>query len=124
MVQRLTVSTDREGGQMTESTAPRVFERATFWTVFVLGTLILVFAFLLAQVPRPRHGGNFVLDYTCWSSSLVLMLVCVLLARRIRKNANGSGQKIGSLVELIVTGAAWFEMAFALYGIISIATGH
>ena len=108
---------------MTESTAPRGFERATFWTVFVVGTLILVFAFLLAQVPR-GHNRDFTLDYICWSSSALLMITCILVARHIRKKGHNISDRASGVVEYVVTGAAWIELAFSLYGIISFATSR
>ena len=83
---------------MAESKTPSSFVRAAFWTAYVLGTLILVFAFLLAQVPR-GHNRDFTLDYICWSSSAVLMLTCILVARRIRKSGNSVTQRVAASCE-------------------------
>jgi hypothetical protein len=106
-----------------ESTTPRVLERSVFWIAYVLGTLILVFAFLLAQAPR---GGNkdFILDYICWSSSGSLMITCILVARHVRKKGRNITQIAAGVGEYVVTGAAWVELAFSLYGILSFATSR
>ncbi len=99
------------------------FGRVAFWTAYVLGTLILVFAFLLAQVPR-GHNRDFTLDYICWSSSALLMITCILVARHIRKKGHNISDRASGVVEYVVTGAAWIELAFSLYGIISFATSR
>jgi len=108
---------------MTASKTPSIFERTVFWTAYALGTLILVFAFLLAQVPR-GHNRDFTLDYVCWSSSTVLMLTCILVARHIRSSGHNISESASGMVEYVVTGAAWLELAFSLFGIISFATGR
>ncbi len=108
---------------MAESKTPSSFERAAFWTAYVLGTLILVFAFLLAQAPR-GHNRDFTLDYICWSSSAVLMLTCILVARHIRNSGHSITERASGIAEYVVTGAAWLELAFSFYGIISFATSR
>jgi predicted MFS family arabinose efflux permease len=48
----------RDGGgevEMSESVDPTGPWRLSFWCTYVLGTLTLAFAWLLAQVPKFRH---------------------------------------------------------------------
>jgi hypothetical protein len=103
------------------STDPKVFERILFWIAYVLGSLTLIFAWLLAQVPRPHHGANFTLDYICWSLAASLLLISLIAARRAWKIGNPfTWSTSASFLQLIV-GAAWVELAFSLYGLISFA---
>jgi hypothetical protein len=109
---------------MTEATRPTVFKRTIFWTAYVLGTLTLAFSFLLAQVPRPRHGGDFTLDYIFWSLAGTFLLISLLAARYAWNFWNPlKWRGTSSPVQLFV-GAAWVELAFLLYGIIGFVTSR
>ena len=102
----------------TESNVPGILERGIFWSASVLGTLILLFALLLAQVPRLRHGADFSLDYICWSSSTILM-ICLLVGKHMWKRwypSEGSGIAVYSAFYV-----AWFGLALSLYAFIDFA---
>jgi hypothetical protein len=109
---------------MSEPTALRVFERSVFWIAYVLGTLILVFAFLLAQVPRPRHGANFTLDYVCWSLATSFLVVSLVAAKFTWTTWNPLKRRGVSSPSQLFIGAAWIELASSLYGILSLATSR
>jgi hypothetical protein len=79
----------------------------------------MVFSFLLAQVPRTRHGASFTLDYVCWSSAAALLLICILMGRGIWKGAYKADQKGPPVAQYLVTGAACLQLAFSIYGILS-----
>jgi hypothetical protein len=107
---------------MTEASDHMVLKRTLFWTTYVLGTLTLLFSFLLAQVPRPRHGADFTLDYVCWSLA-ALFLVASLVAAKYTWSSAWNPLKWGrasSRIQLFL-GAAWVELAFSIYGILSFA---
>lgn len=98
---------------------PRFLKPAAFWTSYVLGTVVMIFSFLLAQAPRGRNT-NFTLDYTCWSSSAILMLVCILAARRMWR----AQQKHEHIAPYVVAALACLQLAFSIYGILSFATSQ
>src|SRR5258707_4374311 len=54
-----------------------------FWIANVVGALTVAFGLLLSQVPRPRHGADFRIDYLCWSFAIVVLLVGLLSGRRM-----------------------------------------
>jgi hypothetical protein len=97
------------------------FQRAAFWTFYVLGTMTLIFSSLLAQVPAPR-GTNLTLDYTVWSSSSALLLACIFMARGRWKTMNPIGEGSLGIAARTVLAAVWLELAFCLHGILSLAT--
>ena len=107
---------------MTESTGPRLFERILFWIAYVLGSLTLIFAWLLAQVPRPRHGANFTLDYICWSLAAGLLLISLIAAKRAWTIGNPFTWSTSASPLQLIVGAAWIELDVSLYGLISFAT--
>ena len=109
---------------MSESTTPRVFKRSVFWIAYVLGTLILVFAFLLAQVPRPRHGADFILDYVCWSLAAGFLVVSLVAAKFTCGSWNPLKWRGVSSPSQLFIGAAWVELALLLYGVIGFATSR
>ncbi len=109
---------------MTESTNASVFKIAAFWTAYTLGTLALLFSFLFAQVPRPRHGGNFTLDYIFWSLSGSFLLATQLAARYAWKTWNPLTPRGVSNSAQLFVGAAWVELALLLHGIIGFATSR
>ena len=113
---------EHQNNMMSEPTTPRVFGRSVFWIAYALGSLALLFSWLLAQVPHPRRSADFTLDYTVWSCSAGLLLVCILVARRTWKVTNPITEAGPGVVTKVVLGAAWLELAFSLYGIISLAT--
>jgi hypothetical protein len=100
-----------------------VFKRAIFWTAYVLGTLILFFSFLLAQAPRGRNA-DFTLDYVCWSLAASLLVGSLVAARFTWSSWNPlKSRKVSSLAQVFI-GAAWVELAFSIYGILSFATSR
>ena len=113
---------EHQNNMMSESTTRRVFDRSVFWIAYVLGSLALLFSWLLAQVPHPRRGADLTLDYSVWSCSAGLLLICILMARRTWKVTNPIMEGGPGVVTKAVLGAAWLELAFSLYGIISLAT--
>ena len=110
--------------EMTQESSRTGLKSAVFWMSYVLGTLVMVFSFLLAQVPRPRHGASFSLDYLCWSSAAVLLLICILTGRGIWKGSHKADQKGPPVAQYVVIGAACLQLAFSLYGILSFVTSH
>jgi len=109
---------------MTEPSTRTVFKRALFWIAYVIGTVALLFSFLLAQVPRPRHGGNFTLDSVCWSLAASFLLVSLVVAKSIWSTWNPFKWRGVSNPAQLFVGAAWVELAFVLYGIIGFATSR
>lgn len=90
-----------------------------FWTAYVVGTLVLIFALLLAQVPRPRHGADLSLDYFWWSLSAVLMLVSLLAGRRLW-NRWYPPEDAGFVARTAFC-AIWLELVLSLCAIFSLA---
>jgi len=88
-----------------------------FGIAYVLGTLVLIFSLLLAQVPRPRHGADFPLDYICWSVSAALMLISLGSGRRWWGRWYPSGDS--GWTAYTVFYATWFELALSFYAIFS-----
>ncbi len=110
----------RESATYPELVDPTGFWRFIFWLAFVLGNLTLVFAWLLAQVPRPSHA-YLPLDYAVRAGIVAFMLVAILMARRIWKiNTPNLDQEPGIAMNLVVL-VAWFELVSALCGIIVVA---
>jgi hypothetical protein len=90
-----------------ESTA-----RVTFWMMFAIGTLMVAFVWLLAQVPGPPLNTR--LCYMIWSSVAGLMLGSILLGRRIWKPEKGP-----VTVMNIVQGIAWVELCVAAAALVA-----
>jgi hypothetical protein len=84
----------------------------------------MLFSLLLAQVPRPRHGANFTLDYICWSSAAALLLICIVTAGGIWKPSRKAGETVSGIAQHIVIGAACLQLAFSIYGFLSFATSR
>jgi hypothetical protein len=103
---------------MTEPVRPSVSRVALFWTAYVLGTLTLLFSFLLAQVPRPRHGADFTLDYISWAVAGFFLVACLVTAKYSWNFWNPLKQDAPLRPARLLIGAAWVELAFLLYGII------
>ena len=94
-----------------------------FWTAYILGTLILLFSFLLAQAPRGRNT-DFTLDYVCWLLAASFLVVSLVAAKFTWNSWNPlKWREVSSLTQLFI-GAAWVELAFSVYGILSFATGR
>ena len=94
-----------------------VTNRILFWVTYILGSLGLLLAYLLSQVPRPRHGGDFRADYTCWTITTFLLASSLIAARYgwgewIPFRRNGRSGLVGLFI-----GAVWVELAYLLYGI-------
>jgi hypothetical protein len=103
---------------MAESKSPSPLGRAAFWTAYILGTLVLLFSFLLAQVPRGRNT-DFTLDYICWSLAGSLLLASLVAAKHAWNIWNPlKWHGVSSPAQLFI-GAAWVELAFSVYGILS-----
>jgi hypothetical protein len=95
--------------------------RTAFWMAYVLGILILLSSFLLAQVPRPLHGGDFTLDYAVRSLAAGFLLTAILMARRLWKiNDLIPRQGPVSAMRLVLL-TAWVGLVIALGGIIGLA---
>jgi hypothetical protein len=99
------------------------FKRSVFWMSYSIGTLILLFSFLLAQAPRGRNT-DFTLDYICWSSGFFLMLACISVARRPSRSVQNGNEPQAPIAPLALVAAAWAELAFSVYGIMSFATSR
>jgi hypothetical protein len=108
---------------MTEGPPRSVFKRTLFWIAYVLGTLTLLFSFLLAQVPRGRNT-DFILDYICWSLAGSFLIVSLVTARYTWSVWNPFKWRGASSPVQLFIGAAWVELAFSLYGILSFATSR
>jgi hypothetical protein len=107
--------------EQASTTEPIDPTRFVFWLAFVLGSLNLLFSWLLARVPRPLHGADFRLDYTVRSSVAVLMLVSIVMARWLWKIGNPLFQGGSSTLMRVVLCVAWIEVAVALIGVVGIA---
>jgi len=118
------VSIDPKSTQIPEPGGPSRLSVAGFWIAYVLGTLTLIFSFLLTQVPRPRHGADFTLDYICWSLAASLLLTSLCLARYAWSFWNPLKWRGTSGPVQLFVGAAWVELAFSIYGILSFATSN
>ena len=105
--------------QITEEPAPTGLRVAVFWTSYALGIVVMIFSFLLAQVPRPRQGVSFNLDRVCWSPAAALLIICILTAKRIREGYPEGNQTRLGVTHHIVIAAACFQLAFSIYGILS-----
>ncbi len=117
------MSNDLQRGKMTDSPNRTVFKRAIFWTAYILGTLTLLFSFLLAQAPRGRNA-DFTLDYICWSLAASFLVVSLVAAKSTWGSWNPlKWSGVSSLAQLFI-GAAWVELAFSIYGILSFATSR
>ena len=108
---------------MTDSPDRTTIKRAIFWTAHILGTLILLFSFLLAQAPRGRNV-DFTLDYLCWSVAAGFLVVSLVAAKSIWSRWNPLKWGEASRVAQFFIGAAWLELAFSIYGILSFATSR
>ena len=108
---------------MTDSPDRIALKRAMFWTAYILGTLILLFSFLLAQAPRGRNA-DFTLDYVCWSLAASFLVASLVAAKFSWSSWNPlKWREVSSLAQLFI-GAAWVELALSIYGILSFATGR
>jgi hypothetical protein len=95
--------------------------RIIFWTTYVLGILILLFSFLLAQVPQPPHRGDFTLDYAVRSLAAGFLLTAILLARRLW-NINDPIPSRGRVsARGLVFLTAWVGLVIAVAGVIGLA---
>jgi hypothetical protein len=103
-----------------ESVDPSGFWRFVFWLTFVLGNLVLVFAFLLSMVPRPLHDENFTLDYIVRSFVVGLMLISILMARWLWKIKSPIPRGPLAAMNYVLL-FAWIELAMAVYGIVGLA---
>jgi len=100
-----------------------------FWTTYVVGSLVFVFAFLLSRAPRPLKDVDYTLDYICWFGAAIMMLICILIARRTWKIRNpflrrGPINETSALPPrgpLVVTRVAWVEFIYSVLVIVSIA---
>jgi hypothetical protein len=118
------VSTNLKSTQIPEPVSPTGPRVVVFWVAYALGTLTLIFSFLLAQVPRSRHGADFTLDYICWSVAGVLLLASLCVARYTWSFWNPlRWHGMPSAIQLFV-GVAWVEFALSIYGILSFATSR
>jgi hypothetical protein len=104
-----------------ESIDPTGLWRLVFWLAFVIGSLGLLFSWLLAQVPRLPHGADYGLDYLVRSCAAALMLVSIGMARWLWKINHGSpGRGAMQIVQLI----AWVELIIAICGIVGLAVSR
>ena len=98
-----------------DSVDPSGFRRFLFWLSYVLGTLVLLFAWLLSMVPgRPDFTGDFVIRTT--ASSLVL--ISILLARWVWRIYNPFSESNGSISMRVILGIAWTEFGIGLCGVL------
>jgi hypothetical protein len=95
--------------------------RLTFWMAYVLGTLTLLFSWLLSLVPRLPHGADFTLDYIVRSCAGGLMLISILMARRLWNIKNPLLDQSSMKAMRLVLLFAWVELAIALAGLVGIA---
>jgi len=110
--------------ELTEESSHTGLKLAVFWTSYVLGTLVMVFSFLLAQVPRSRHGARFTLDHVSWSSAAALLLICVFMGAGMWERPKKADPKGPPVVQYVVTGVACLQLVFSIYGILSFATNR
>lgn len=95
--------------------------RLVFWLTFVLGNLVLVFSFLLAMVPSPRHP-DLALWYIIRLIDAGLILISILMAGWIWKIRNPlSVRKVAPGLRVVLF-VAWTELTFAVYLILGLAT--
>jgi hypothetical protein len=106
---------------MTDSPDRTVFKRVMFWTAYILGTLIMFFSFLLAQVPR-GYNTDFTLDYVCWSLGASFLVGSLVAAKFIWRSCIPFKSRDASSLAQVFIVAAWIELAISIYGILSFAT--
>jgi hypothetical protein len=95
--------------------------RIIFWTAYVLGILILLFSFLLAQVPQPLHRGDFTLDYAVRSLAACFLLTAILSARRLWKINDPIPSRGPVSARGLVFLTAWIGFVIGLAGIVGLA---
>jgi hypothetical protein len=111
-------------GRMVEANDPTGWWRFFFWSAYVLGTMSLLFSWLLAQVPQPSHGGHWGLDYAFRSCVVGLMMASILIARRVWKlNTVFPDQSPVRAMQIVLL-IAYAELAMGLVGIIGLAVGR
>ena len=104
---------ERESGRASEID-PSGFWRFLFWTSFVLGSLALVFLWLSAKVPQPRHGADYRLDYVACALVVSLMLTSISMARwlwGIKVGIRDLNEPGGIRAILLI---AWAQILFVL----------
>ncbi len=99
------------------------FWRIVFWLAYLLGTLILVFSWLLAQVPRPLHS-DLRLEFAVRFCVVVLMSVSIFIARRIWNFNEIIPLHVRPSAMQVVLLIAWCELILALLGIIAIVVSN
>jgi hypothetical protein len=117
------VSTDAQREKMTDSPDRTVFKRAIFWTAYILGTLMVLSSLLLALAPRARNA-DFTLDYLCWSLAAGFLIASLVAAKLTWNSRNPLKWRETSSLAQLFMGAAWVELAFSIYGILSFATSR
>jgi hypothetical protein len=104
--------------------------RFLFWLLYVIGSLALIFSWMLAMVPEPRsvQPGVFLPDLIVRSCSAVLLALVVVLARwlwKIRNPFSPSGPERPMQAFMVLV---WLELAIALVeassAAIFLAAGH
>jgi hypothetical protein len=106
-----------------ESIDPSGLWRFGFWFCYVLGSLSLLFSWLLSQVPRSR-GEDMWPHYVVRFCAAVLMLAAILLARRIWKIGKVTPDEDPVTAMQVVVLLGWGELVIALLGIIVLAASR
>jgi hypothetical protein len=104
------------------SPIPSILVQLAFWGAYLLGSLSLVFSWLLAQVPRPLNGADLRLDYVVRSTAVLFLLMCILCANRLRNVQDSTSEGGLGIAMQIALGAALLEFVFSLYWVIILAT--
>jgi hypothetical protein len=112
------VKTKENESEMPESIDPTGFWRFIFWLVYVIGTLVLLFSWLLSMVPGEVLTGDIIVR----SCAAGLMLASILMARWLWKIRNPIPDQGSATVMQVVLLIAWAELGFAIFGIIGMAT--
>jgi hypothetical protein len=119
-----------ESSTTPESIDPTGLWRLLFWLLYVVGSLALIFSWMLAMVPEPRsvQPGIYLPDLIVRSCSAVLLAFVVLLARwfwKIRNPFSPSGAERLMRAFMVLV---WLELAIALVEAagtaIFLAAGH
>ena len=92
-----------------------------FWLSYVLGTLSVLYSWLVAIVPPPPNGVNYTLAFIVRSGIVSTMFITIFIGRWILRSRNSLSNQGPAHAIRVVLFVAWAELAYALLGIIGFA---